>query len=197
MSVKNELTPELKKKFLDSLEKHGILASKVPENVVTDGPQSYLSDRPGVKSIIPAAKVAIHSLDDLKSLAGNKDEDYENGLLKAHLHENLPAWPTEKNKHAPEHLSIEENESIVKAFKTFVYGHSAQVDSYKDIIHNHFFPLTLASYAAQNLTVQAGQVLNVDGSMAVATFGTVTVEKGGRINYEVNASWTVQSMVFE
>ncbi|WJV61248.1 hypothetical protein PCO86_14785 [Pectobacteriaceae bacterium CE70] len=197
MSVKNKLTPELKQRFLDSLEKHGISQTKVITNVVTTGPKNYLSDRPGVGSLIPANKIAIHTLDELKALAGNSDDDYAKGVMQVHLHEDLPAWKKSKNGHAPDKLSVEENENIVKAFKTYIYGDSAKVASYKDIIHQHFFPMTLATYAAENLTVKSGEVLTVDGSKAVATFGTVTVEQGGSISYEVDASWTVQSMIFE
>lgn len=197
MSVKNVLTPELKQRFLDSLEKHGIPPSKVIASIVTKGPKNYLSDRPGVNSLIPASKIVVHSLDELKALAGNSDDNYKKGILQAHLHEDLPAWNKKKNGHAPEKLSIEENENIAKAFKTYIYGHSEKVASYKDIIHHHFFPMTLASYAAENLTVKSGQVFIVDGSNAIATFGTVTVEQGGSIDYTVNASWTVQSMIFE
>lgn len=197
MSVKNVLTPELKQRFLDSLEKHGIPASKVEIDVVATGTQSYLSDRPGVKSIIPARKIAVHSLDDLKALAGNPDHHYKTGLMQAHLHEDLPLWEENKNGRAPEQLSIEENENIVKAFKTYIYGHSAKVESYKDIIHQHFFPMTLATYAAENMVVPAGTTLNVDGSMSSASFGTLTVEQGATINFETTATWTVQSMVSE
>ncbi|MFS2223864.1 hypothetical protein [Pantoea sp. B65] len=197
MSVKNQLTPELRQRFLDNLEKQGIPLSKVITDVVTSAPKSYLSDRPGVHSLIPANKLAVHSLDELKALAGNADEHYTSGLMQVHLHEDLPAWQENKNGYAPEELSVEENKNIVKAFKTYIYGHSEKVKSYKDIIHQHYFPMTLSTFAAENLTVTAGQTLIVDGSDASMVFATVTVEAGGTIQFETNSSWNVQNMILE
>lgn len=197
MALVNVLNEAMKSKFLQNLQSKGIDTSNIPEHVLTNETRNYLTDQPGVKSAVPAKMLAVHSLDELKALAGNSDDDYVSGNMATHLHEDLPAWDSARSHLAQSELTAEENNNIANAFKTYIYGHSAKVSSYKDVITNHYFPMKLAVYAAQNLTVKAGQTYIVDGSNAIAEWGTVTVEKGGVIQYQVNSTWTVQSWVSE
>jgi hypothetical protein len=188
------LTQEQKEKFLQGISDKGLSTENIPKSVKSNSAVNYLTDEPGKISLIPVQKFSVHHLDKLKEIAGNSNQDYVNGTLKPHHHEDLPAWDEKKDHHKPEALSVEDNNNIVKAFKTYVYGDSEKVKSYQNVIHNHHFPLTLANYAAENLTVQSGHVLKVDGTMSTADWGTVTIENGGSIEFETHATWTAQSM---
>ena len=195
MSITNELTSEQKKGLLQGLKEKGLNTDNIMKNVVTTGNQNYLTDIPGLDSLIPVQKLAVHNLSNLKKFAGNSDEEYQTGKLIIHLHEDLPEWEQAKNNKKAEELSVEDNIIIFKALKTYVYGYSAKVKSYETVIHNHHFPLTLASYSAQNIIVKSGDTLTVSGTRMLGNFGTVTVEAGGRINFETNAAFNVQYFI--
>ncbi len=197
MTQEKEITPEQKNGLLKGLIDKGLNTDNIMKSVVATSQQSYLTDIPGFDSLIPVHKLAVHKLADLKKFSGNSDDDYKSGKMEVHLDENLPEWDQAKNDLTPEELSVEENKNIVKALKTYVYGYSDKVKSYETVIHNHHFPLTVATYTAEDITVKSGTVLNVTGSSSVHDYGKVTVEAGGRINFETNAVWTVQEFISE
>ncbi|WP_444944389.1 hypothetical protein ACJJIK_04890 [Microbulbifer sp. ZKSA006] len=200
MSKSKGLTKEQKKRLLQGVKDKGLSEDSVAGHVETSGGECYLTDSVGKTSLIKPQYIEVENLDDLKALAGNADQDYENGTMERHLHENLPDWDMAKSSHAPEALSAEENNNIVKAMKTYVYGHSSHVKSYKDVIHKHHFPMTLMAFSAENITVKSGDTLNVTSDStpgAVADIGKLTIEEGGSINFEVHATWTVQEFVSE
>ncbi len=194
----NVTTDEMKKNFQKSLEKLGINPADVADHCTGEcGETKYLTDEPGVKSLVPARKMAVHSLDELKELAGVADEQYNSGKQQRHMHEDLPSWDSSKSNAKIADLSAEDNSSIAKAFKTYVYGDSTKVSSYKDVIENNYFPMTLAVYAGNTLTVPENTAYPITGSNAVATWETVTLKKGASLDFQVNAHWTIQNMVVE
>lgn len=197
MKYQHITNDESQKKFYDGLAKLNFDTEKLVQKVEATGEVCYLTDEPGGNSLLPAQMLAVHSLDELKALAGNPDAAYQSGEMEEHLHEALPACPAEHTLKARSELSPDENNAIVKAFETYIYGNSDKVKSYKDAIHHQYFPMKVAVYAADDLTVKAGTTFVVKGSDAIAHFNTVTVEKGASLQFEVNAQWTVQSMISE
>jgi hypothetical protein len=198
LRMATELNAEHQSNFNNRLKELGMDPSHVvPELRTGDTPgPTYLSNHPDFESAIPPRSLTIDTVDDLKRLAGVPDADYEAGLMETH-HEPLEAWPQEKNAHAREDLSVEENERVRQALITHVYGHSETVASYRDVLNNHFFPMEGAVFAVLDVTVDPGHPLVLKGNNHAYDFGTVTIKKGGQIIFETDATMTCQRMVIE
>lgn len=193
-----ELSDEHRQNFDNRLRELGMDPSHVVSELRTGdtpGP-TYLSNDPDFESEIPPQSLTIDSIDELKRLAGIPDSDYEAGLMETH-HEPIEPWPAEKNSHAREDLSVEENERIVEALKTHVYGHSETVASYRAVLNNQFFPMDAATFAVLDVTVDPEHPLVLKGNNHAYDFGTVTIKRGGQIIFETDTVMTCQVMVLE
>jgi hypothetical protein len=193
-----ELSDEQRKNFEDRLRELGLDPSHVVQELKTGdtpGP-TYLSNHPDFESELEPQTLTIDNVDDLKRLAGVPDEDYENGLMTPH-HEPLEEWPSDKNAHAREDLSVEENAQIRQALIHHVYGHSEKVASYRDVINNQLFPMEAVAWAVLDVTVDPEHPLVLKGNNHAYDFGTVTIKKGGQIIFETDAAMTCQKMILE
>lgn len=193
----NHLTDEEQENFELRLKELGMDLSQVVAELVTgatSGP-TILSEVPEHTSAIPAHILTFDSVDEIKRLCGNSDEQFERGLMQAH-HALLPEWPKEKDNHLPQDLEAQENHNLRQALIAFVYGHSDRVKSYKTIIEKHYFPMMVGAFAIQDVTVSAGHPLILTGNNQTYNFGTVTIEPGGQIiNQGVNVAIVAQKMV--
>lgn len=193
-----ELTPEQQQAFEDRLKELGLDPSQVVDSLNTGDTNdpTYLSNDPAHDSAVPPQTLTIDAVDDLKRLAGISDADYDAGNMAHHL-EAPPEWPQEKNDHALEDLEPEERTILRKALTAYVYGDSSRVSSYATVLNNTFFPMEAGIYAVQDVTVTAEKPLIVSGNNAGCDFGTVTVEPGGQIIFETDATVTIQKLVLQ
>lgn len=194
----SELSDEQRKNFEDRLRELGLDPSHVVQELrtgATPGP-TYLSNDPDVESELEPQPLTIDNVDDLKRLAGVPDEDYDNGVIPPH-HEPLQEWPAGKNDHAPEDLSVEENDRLRRALAAHVYGHSERVESYKTVLNNQFFPMEAVAWAVLNVTVDPEHPLILKGNNQAHDFGIVTIKPGGQIIFETDATMTCQKMILE
>jgi hypothetical protein len=192
------LTPAQQQAFEDRLKELGIDSSHVVASLNTGdtpGP-TYLSNDPAHDSAIEPQALTINNVDDLKRLGGIADSEYDSGQMDHHQPV-PPEWPQEKNEHALADLEPHERANLRQAFTSYVYGHSARVASYATAINNNFFPLDAAVYAVLDVTVTPQQPLIISGNNAGANFGTVTIEPGGQIIVETDATLTCQQMVMQ
>jgi len=191
----SDLSDEQQQAFYDRLKELRMDPSKVIPKITPETHQGpiVLSADPE-KSSVPPHLVTVASLDEVKRLAGNADEDYESGLLSAH-HEIQPEWPAEKNDKDPSELEASENRRINAAEMAYIYGHSKHHQSYKTIIERHKYPATFAVFAAEDLCIDASNSPYVVTAESAHNYGTVTICEGGSIQFEANAVWTVQKMV--
>ena len=191
------LTDEQRYLFELRLKQLGMDTSQVVAELVTGatlGP-TVLSDVPGRESAIPAYVLTIDSVDEIKRLFGNADEDFEQGIMAAH-HAVPQAWPQEKNDLLPQDLDPSENHDIRKALIAYVYDHSARVKSYKNIIEKHYFPMAVGAFAVEDVTISADHPLILTGNNHTYNFGVVTIEPGGQIICQgVNVDMWAQKMV--
>jgi hypothetical protein len=192
------LTAVQKENFEKRLRELGLNRSQVVAELqtgATPGP-SYLSSHPGYSSEIKPTMLTVKTLAELRKLGGVSDELYLSGKVEEH-HEIPPEWPQEKNGLKPHELTPAENRNIRQAFVVQMYGNSHRVASYEKIIESHHFPITVAAFAAEDITVDPQHPLILKGPTQVCNFGVVTIKKGGQIICQADVEMTVQKMVKE
>ena len=189
-----DLTPEQRKAFEDRLKEFQMDPSHVVRKVdsSTHSGPIVLSADPSVSSLRPHI-VTLTRLDEAKRLAGNADEDYENGLMAEH-HEPLPEWPAERNELDVAELTHHENNLIHKAHIAYLYGHSGRVQSYKAVIEKRNYPVDVATFAIEDLCLDSKNSPLVVQSNAGINVGTLTLCQGGWIKFEANSTITAQVM---
>src|SRR5205807_2176408 len=96
--------------------------------------------------------LTIHHVDEMKELAGNKDELYESGLMQEH-HEVPDAWPDDQNQLTADMMGPEQRNTVHHAHLVYLYGNSASVNSYMAIINAVEYPRTLPVFAAEDLVI--------------------------------------------
>jgi hypothetical protein len=190
----SDLSPQQQQAFADGLKELGMDPSQVIPaiNSKTHPGPVTLSPDPSESTIKPIM-VTIKNVDEAKRLAGNKDSDYTNGLMEEH-HAPLPAWPQHKNTLDAVQLSADENNLIKKAHTAYIYGNSANVHSYKDIIDKHNYPAQVACFAVEDICVDSTNSPFKIGPAGL-TCGTLTICEGGSIQFTGNATVNCQKMV--
>ena len=189
-----DLSEEQHDRFNARLETLGIDPSSIPENVTT--PSGGLQvGHPGVNSSFPPARVAeIANLQELLAIGGNSDESYRNRTSSDSFVRypqpasamTLPSLASCNNDvcQLKDSLSLEQHQEISKALHAAVMGDSSKVEDYHEHINAIHFPMQVALYAAQNITITPDNPLiinNPDNQPTSLVFGTVTVEPGGYI----------------
>jgi hypothetical protein len=191
----SDLSPAQQQAFNDRLKELRMDPSKVLPKITPDthkGPVVLSAD--AKESSVPPHIVTVTSLDEVKRLAGNSDEDYENGVMKPH-HPTLPEWSAELNDKDPSELKPEENRRIGDAELAYLYGNSKHYSSYKTIIEKHKYPAKFAVFAVEDICLDARNSPLIIRSESAHNYGTVTICQGGSIQFEANATMTVQKMV--
>lgn len=191
----SDLTPEQREAFRARLALVGIDPDTVVERIGPDTHQGpvILSADPDQSAIRPHM-FALQDVDQMKELAGNKNEHYENGLMVEH-HTVPEPWPAEWNDLTDEAMGPEHRNAIHHAHLVYLYGHSGRVSSYRDIINSTEYPRVVPIFAAVDLTITAANSPYVITSESGHVYGTVTIYKGGSIQIEGNVDMNCQKMV--
>lgn len=163
----------------------------------TKGP-TYLTTHPDYQSTLAARKVMVHTLEQLKTLAGFADEHYEQGLLEEH-HQPLDEWPAEQNGWGPDEITYLHRSLLCKASKAYVYGCSKRVQSYREILQKFFFPMEIAVFVGTDLHVYPGSPLIVlpetpDQPVGIG-FDTIVLHPGAQVINMANSKWAVNRLV--
>ncbi len=189
-----DLPPDQQQAFADRLKELGLNMSHVLPaiNSTTHPGPVVLSPDPKV-STIPPQMLTIKCVDDAKRLAGNKNEDYDKGVLPEH-HDPLPPWPAHKNGLSATELSAEDNNLIKQAHTAYLYGHSAKVQSYQQVIDQHNYPTQVAVFAAVDVCVDAKNSPFKIGPAGLVC-GTLTICQGGTLQFTGNATVDCQQMI--
>ncbi len=190
----SNLTAEQQQNFNDRLKELGMNPSQVIDKLNTaDGPIVFSHD-PKESTITPHL-FNVNSVEDVKRLAGNSDQDYDNGVIEHH-HQKLPEWDAKKNDLLPEDLEPEDNNNIRQAHIAYVYGDSKRVKSYKQIIEKHNYPMQVAAFAANNIeATAANSPVLIKADNGAANIGTLTIYEGGSISFAGDTVVTIQNMV--
>ncbi|EQC00979.1 hypothetical protein [Photorhabdus temperata] len=149
------------------------------------------SDDPKIATI-PPAFFTVQTIQELKKLGGVPDSDYGPGKMEPH-HPLPEPFSAERLANAPgNHIDL------CKAFRAYIYGNSALVKDYEDIINAKRFPMKVALYSGDSITVAASNPLIVQsqdghGEPVVLVYKQITIEPGGQIIYRTNG--TVQTNI--
>lgn len=152
--------------------------------------------------VVPAAKadtpltpkmITIPNVDEFKRLFGIPDSDYDSGKMKHH-HDPLPPWDSAKNNLTPKDMPGEDRQNIEKALKAYILGDSKKYAGYKPAIEKMHFPMEIAAYAADDLTVHSGETYNVPpGTHA---YGIITIYKNGTLSFGGDSNIDTQQMIY-
>lgn len=162
----------------------------------TPGP-TYISAHPEHDSVVKPFYVTVQSIDEFKQFGGNPNDLYHNNLMAEH-HPALAAWNEANTNLAYSELSTVQKADLCQAYQTYIYGNSQNVQSYKEVLQKHFFPAQLAVFAVQDVVVTKDNPLILSGNGDQPTtfsFGTVTIQPGGQIINQANATLLADSLV--
>jgi len=191
----SDLSQQQQDAFHERLKELRMDPSKVLKKISPEthqGPVIFSAD-PARSSVEPHI-ITLTSIDEVKRLAGNADSDFETGLLEKH-HSELPEWPSELNGRATSELGAEHNRRIGAAEIGYIYGYSKDYASYKHVIDQHKFPADFAVFAAEDVCIDASNSPFLIEANSGHNYGTMTICEGGYIQFEGNATLTVQKMV--
>ena len=152
-----------------------------------------LSNDPDTASV-PPAFFTVNSIQELKALGGVPDSLYgSNGMPDHHP---LPApFSAERLRNATGNHA-----DLCTALRAYMYGNSALVQDYQDILNSKRFPMQVAVYTGDDIVVSPGHDLIVEdkdghGDPVVLAYNSITVEPGGRIIYKTNGTVKASKMV--
>jgi hypothetical protein len=192
----SDLTPEQQEAFRARLALAGIDPATVVKRIGPDTHQGpvVLSVNPAESAIKPHM-LEIRDVDQMKELAGNKDEHYTNGLMEEH-HSVPGGWPEAQNAMSDDDMGPEHRDDIHQAHQVYVYGNSARVASYKDIINKLEYPRTVPVFAAEELEITAeNSPFLIKPNESGNVYGIVTIYDGGSIQFEGNVDFQCQKLV--
>ena len=154
------------------LQKYDIVDSLLIGSNVSKNLSSDLAKHSAIIPKICTAK----NLDQYKSWIGRDDTGIEDTPWV------LPAasW-NDRKIHVFSELTPEEVENIEKASWVYLFGNSALVKSYRDIIEFCNAPFEVAVYAARKVIIQPGGSLIVSGMPAILLFEELEIHSQGNL----------------
>ena len=165
----------------------------------------HTGDRPGPTILARRAEdssfepvyVTINNIDEATELGGFPDSDFEEGKLGNDLLPIPQHFSTEVTPH-PQPFSRQ----ICDALRAYIYGNSRFVSSYKDVLNTLRFPMKLAVYEAEDVTVTKGKPLIIKDDGHGEPFGVVfkkiTVEPGGQIIWQgAQGSLVAKELIYQ
>jgi len=147
--------------------------------------------KPGVP--LKPKMIKIQTLDEFKRLFGNPDNDYDSGKMKHH-HETLPPYDKNKIHMVSKDMAGDDRKNIDKALKGYVLGDSKQYDTYKPAIEKMHFPMEVAAYAADDLTIYSDETFQAP--TGTHNYGTITIYKDGTLKFSGDSNVDAQQMTY-
>jgi hypothetical protein len=206
------LTTAQRQAMHDQMEQLGLSPADIYPSMNTGdfGGNMVLSANPNESHLPPSGWVMAKDINHLKAQVGVKNEDIDNGTI-ADDHIEYPPEASDNLKslcasckdgceleRQLKETHLEDKDHLAAARLAYVQGHSDKVKSYEEAINKVSFPkpMTIPVFAADNLTVGAGETKTFKGTgdePLILNFGTVTVGVGGQIAFEGGAvKWTSQ-----
>ncbi|OCA56091.1 hypothetical protein [Photorhabdus namnaonensis] len=150
------------------------------------------SDDPKIATV-PPAFFTVQTIQELKRLGGVPDSDYGSGGMEPH-------HPLPEPYSAERLANVTGNHAdLCKAFRAYIYGDSALVKDYEDILNAKRFPLKVALYGGDSMIVSADKPLIVQsqdnhGEPIVLAYEQIIVEPGGQIIYRTSGAVQANTM---
>ncbi|MBS9432462.1 hypothetical protein [Photorhabdus hainanensis] len=143
---------------------------------------------------VPPAFLTVQTIQEMKELGGVPDSEYGPGKMEPH-------------HPLPEPFSAERLADVMgyhidlcKAFRAYIYGNSALVKDYEEMLNAKRFPMTVALYSGEKITITADNPLIVEdkdnyGEPVVLVYDEIIIEPGGQIIYCTNGRIEANTLV--
>uniref|UniRef100_UPI00159EBC18 collagen-like triple helix repeat-containing protein n=1 Tax=Photorhabdus luminescens TaxID=29488 RepID=UPI00159EBC18 len=143
-----------------------------------DGPVIFSNDPE--TATVPPAFFTVQTIQELKALGGVSDSRYGPGKIE-------PYHPL------PEPFSAERLAGVSgyhidlrKAFRAYIYGDSALVKDYEEMLNAKRFPMKVALYSGEEITITADNPLIIEdkehcGEPVVLVYDKITIEPEGKV----------------
>lgn len=166
----------------------GIGNEKLATPTSTNGSTTVLSADPS-EATIPPKIVSVSSLQELKTLIGRDDSKNDDHVEYPPMLKSMPAGRRKAD------LNHDEIHSLKKIANAYLFGNSAKIaQDHVDSIESAMFPTKTAVYTAENFTVKKGDTLTIKKGVT-ANYGILTVEEGGLISVEGDATLNCQQFI--
>ncbi|MCC8460355.1 hypothetical protein, partial [Photorhabdus aegyptia] len=143
---------------------------------------------------VPPAFFTVQTIQELKALGGISDSEYGPGRMEPHHPLPDPFSAERLADVTGYHIDL------CKAFRAYIYGDSALVKDYEKILNAKRFPMKVALYSGERITVTAGAPLIVEdkddyGEPVVLVYDQIIIEPGGQIIYRTNGKVEANTVV--
>ncbi|WP_118986388.1 hypothetical protein [Photorhabdus sp. CRCIA-P01] len=143
-----------------------------------DGPVIFSNDLK--TATVPPAFFTVQTIQELKALGGVPDSRYGPGKMESY-HPLPEPFSAERLANVPgNHIDL------CKAFRAYIYGDSALVKDYEEMLNAKRFPMKVALFSGEEITVTANNPLIIkdtehSGEPIVLVYKQITIEPEGKI----------------
>ncbi|OCA56085.1 collagen-like protein [Photorhabdus namnaonensis] len=143
-----------------------------------DGPVIFSNDPE--TATVPPAFFTVQTIQELKALNGVPDSRYGPGKMESH-------HPLPEPFSAERLANVSANHiDLYKAFRAYIYGDSALVKDYEEMLNAKCFPMKVAFYNGEEITVSANNPLIIKdkeycGELVVLVYNKITIEPEGKV----------------
>ncbi|WP_391529699.1 hypothetical protein [Photorhabdus akhurstii] len=143
-----------------------------------DGPVIFSNDLK--TATVPPAFFTVQTIQELKALNGVPDSQYSSGKMESH-HPLPEPFSVERLVNVPaNHIDL------CKAFSAYIYGDSALVKDYEEMLNAKRFPMKVAFYSGDEITISKDNPLIIRdkdnrGEPVVLVYNKITIEPEGKV----------------
>ncbi|RAW92119.1 hypothetical protein [Photorhabdus laumondii] len=160
---------------------HPLGLERQPKQLKTadfDGPVIFSNDLE--TATVPPAFFTVQTIQELKALNGVPDSRYGPGKMESHYPLPEPFSAERLANVSGYHIDLR------KAFRAYIYGDSALVKDYEEILNAKRFPMQVALYSGEQITINADNPLIIEdkehcGEPVVLVYSQITIEPEGKV----------------
>ncbi|WP_434524133.1 hypothetical protein [Photorhabdus asymbiotica] len=143
---------------------------------------------------VPPAFFTVQTIQELKALGGIPDSEYGPGRMEPHHPLPEPFSAERLADVTGSHIDL------CKAFRAYIYGNSALVKDYEEMLNAKRFPMKVALYNGERITITSDNPLiikdeNDYGEPVVLVYDEIVIEPGGQIVYHTNGRIEANTLV--
>ncbi|NHB89756.1 collagen-like protein [Photorhabdus tasmaniensis] len=143
---------------------------------------------------VPPAFFTVQTIQELKELGGIPDSEYGPGKMEPH-------HPLPEPFSAERLANVTGNHiDLCKAFRAYIYSDSALVKDYEEMLNAKRFPMKIALYSGESITVTADNPVIVEdkdgyGEPVALVYDQIIFEPGGQIIYHTSGSINANKVI--
>jgi len=162
-----------------------------------DFPGPMILSRDRNESAVEPVFIELKDIDEAKDLGGFPNSEFESGKLDIDL---LPIPQAFSREVTPNPQPF--SQPICQAMQAYIYGDSKFVKSYRDVLNQLRFPLTLTVHEGEDIVVKKDHPLiikdNGHGEPFAVVYRKITVEPGGQIIWQgATGSLIAKEMIYQ